>query len=83
MRSLEALVEEYKDKFNVDSTSINDLIIKDMHDKPLSENQHKAIQNFSIERIKNLQSAVGKSKFSNITFITRLAANLVPYKEFV
>ena len=54
-----------------------------MHDKPLSENQHKAIQNFSIERIKNLQSAAGKSKFSNISFITRLAANLVPYKEFV
>jgi hypothetical protein len=83
MKNLEGLVEKYKKKCNLNFTTINDLIIQEMYDEPLSENQLKAIQNFYRIRIQCLKSAVNETRFSKMTFITRLAANLVPYKEFV
>ena len=83
MKNLEGLVEKYKKKGTYDFITINDLIIKEMYDEPLSKNQLKAIHNFYKIRIQYLKSAVNETRFSKMTFITRLAANLVPYKEFV
>tara|TARA_B100000482_G_C12537337_1_gene270881 strand:- start:553 stop:804 length:252 start_codon:yes stop_codon:yes gene_type:complete len=83
MKNLEGLVVKYKKKCNNDFTTINDLIIKEMYDEPLSKNQLKAIHNFYKIRVKHLSSAVNQKRFSKINFIIRLAANLVPYKEFV
>ena len=83
MKNLEGLVEKYKEKCNLNFTTINDLVIKEMYDEPLSQNQHKAIRNFYRIRIKYLKSAASERKFSKMTFITRLAANLIPYKEFI
>ena len=83
MKNLEGLVEKYKEECNLNFTTINDLVIKEMYDEPLSNNQLKAIQNFYRMRIKYLKSAVNETKFSKMTFLVRLAANLVPYKEFI
>ena len=83
MKNLEGLVVKYKKKCNNDFTTINDLIIKEMYDEPLSKNQLKAIHNFYKIRINYLSSAVNETRFSKMTFIARLAENLVPYKEFV
>ncbi|MBK21360.1 MAG: hypothetical protein CMP63_03445 [Flavobacteriales bacterium] len=83
MKNLEGLVEKYIKECNPEFTTIDDLIIKEMHDEPLSNNQLKAIQNFYRMRIKYLTSAVNETKFSKMTFLVRLAANLVPYKDFI
>ena len=83
MKNLEGLVETYKKKCSFNFTTINDLIIQEMYDEPLSQNQLKAIQNFYRIRIQYLKSAVNETRFSKMTFITRLAENLIPYKEFI
>ena len=83
MKNLEGLVEKYKKRCSLNFTTINDLIIREIHDEPLSQNQLKAIQNFYKIRVQYLKSAVNEKRFSKMTFVTRLAANLIPYKEFV
>jgi len=83
MKNLEGLVEKYKEECYLNFTTINDLVIKEMYDEPLNQNQYRAIQNFYRIRIKYLKSASSERKFSKMTFITRLAANLIPYKEFI
>ena len=83
MKNLEGLVEKYKEECNLNFTTINDLVIKEMYDEPLRQNHQKAIQNFYRIRIKDLKSAASERKFSKMAFITRLAALLIPYKEFI
>lgn len=83
MKNLKNLVEDYRSKFNVNITTINDLIIKEMDGEHLSCNQFQAIQNFYKIKINYMRTAVNEQSFSENTFIARLAANFVPYKEFV
>ena len=47
------------------------------------ESEQKAIKNFYSLRVKYLKSAVNENRFSKMATISRLAANLVPYKEFI
>lgn len=77
------LVENYRSKFNINITTINDLIIKEMDGEHLSCNQFQAIQNFYKIKINYMRTAVNEQSFSENTFIARLAANFVPYKEFI
>ena len=83
MENLKRLVEKYKTKFNSKITTINDLIILEMEGVPLSCNQLQAIQNYYKIRINYLKDVVNEQIFSEKNYITRLAANFVPYKEFV
>ena len=83
MKNLEGLVEKYIKECNIEFTTINDLIIKEMYDEPLSNTQLKAVQNFYKMRINHLKSAVNETTFSKMTFLVRLAANLIPYREFI
>lgn len=83
MKNLKGLVEKYKTKFNSNIITINDLIIKEMDGEPLSCNQFQAIQNYYKIRISYLANVVNESIFSEKTYTTRLAANFVPYKEFI
>lgn len=83
MKNLKNLVENYRSKFNINITTINDLIIKEMDGEHLSCNQFQAIQNFYKIKINYMRTAVNEQSFSENTFIARLAANFVPYKEFI
>ena len=83
MINLRGKVEEYKSKFNSNITTINDLIIKEMDGERLSCNQFQAIQNYYRIRINYLKDAVNERIFSEKTYITRLAANFISYKEFI
>lgn len=83
MKNLKALVEKYKTNFNSNITTINDLIIKELDGEPLSCNQFQAIQNYYLIRINYLKGVVNERIFSEKSYTTRLAANFVPYKEFV
>ena len=83
MKNLEGLVKKYRKKCNLHFTSINDIVIKEMYDQPISFSEQKAIKNFYSMRVKYLKSAVNENRFSKMATTTRLAANLVPYKEFI
>ncbi len=83
MKNLKTLVEKYKTNFNSNITTINDLIIKELDGEPLSCNQFQAIQNYYLIRISYLKGVVNERIFSEKSYTTRLAANFVPYKEFV
>jgi len=76
-------VEEYKSKYDTNITTINDLIIKEMDGEPLSINQFQAVRNFYSIRISYLNEVVNERIFFEKNHITRLAANLIPYKEFI
>lgn len=77
------LVNHYKSNFNNNITTVNDLIIKEMDGEPLSCNQFQAIQNFYIQKIRFMKMAKSETSFSENTYLSRLAANFIPYKEFV
>lgn len=81
--NLKKLVDKYKSKFNQNIITINDLIIKEMDGEPLSCNQFQAIQNYYKFRVNYIKDAINESVFSEKSYITRLAANFVPYKEFI
>ncbi len=81
--NLKKLVDKYKSKFNQNIITINDLIIKEMDGEPLSCNQFQAIQNYYKIRVNYIKDAINESVFSEKSYITRLAANFVPYKEFI
>lgn len=83
MKNLKTLVKKYKTNFNSNITTINDLIIKELDGEPLSCNQFQAIQNYYLIRINYLKGVVNERIFSEKSYTTRLAANFVPYKEFV
>ncbi len=83
MVNLQRKVEEYKSNYDSNITTINDLIIKEMDGEPLSINQFQAILNFYSIRISYLNDVVNERIFSKKNYITRLAANLIPYKEFI
>lgn len=76
-------MEEYKSKYDSNITTINDLIIKEMDGEPLSINQFQAVRNFYSIRISYLNEVVNERIFYEKNYITRLAANLIPYKEFI
>lgn len=77
------LVSHYKSCFNKNITTINDLILKEMDGEPLSCNQFQAIQNFYVQKIHFVKMAKNETAFSENTYVLRLAANFIPYKEFV
>lgn len=77
------LVNHYKSCFNQNMTTINDLITKEMDGEPLSCNQFQAIQNFYLQKIQLVKMAKNETAFSENTYVLRLAANFIPYKEFV
>lgn len=81
--NLSSLVDTWKSKYNSNIISINDLIIKEMEGEHLSCNQFMAIQNFYKTKIKYLGESVNGALFTENSFVTRLAANFVPYKEFI
>lgn len=83
MKDLNKLVDTWKTNYNSNITTINDLIIKEMNGEALSCNQFQAIQNYYKIRIKYLGEAVNSAIFSEKSFVSRLAANFVPYKEFI
>lgn len=83
MVNLRRKVEEYKSKYDSNITTINDLIIKEMDGEPLSINQFQAVRNFYSIRISYLNEVVNERIFYEKNYITRLAANLIPYKEFI
>lgn len=83
MKNLKVLVERYKSNFNSNITTINDLIIKELDGEPLSCNQIQAVQNYYSLRVNYLKGVVNEMIFSEKSYITRLAANFVPYKEFI
>lgn len=83
MKNLRDLVESYKTKFNSNIITINDLIIKEMDGENLSCNQFLAIKNYYKLKINYMKASINEESFSENTFISRLAANFVPYKEFI
>lgn len=83
MKNLKALVDKYKTNFNSNITTINDLIIRELDGEPLSCNQFQAVQNYYMMRVNYLKGVVNEGIFSEKSYITRLAANFIPYKEFV
>lgn len=83
MKNLKALVDKYKTNFNSNITTINDLIIRELDGEPLSCNQFQAVQNYYLMRVNYLKGVVNERIFSEKSYITRLAANFIPYKEFV
>ena len=83
MVNLRRKVEEYRSKYDSNITTINDLIIKEMDGEPLSLKQFQAVRNFYSIRISYLNEVVNERIFYEKNYITRLAANLIPYKEFI
>lgn len=83
MKDLKGLVDAWKTNYNTNVTSINDLIIREMDGEPLSCNQFMAIQNYYKIRINYLGQAMNSAIFTENSLVTRLAANFVPYKEFI
>lgn len=83
MENLKTLVDKYKTMFNSNVVTINDLIIKEMDGEPLSKGQFQAIRNYYKIRVNYIKDAVNDKIFSEKAYTTRLAANFVPYREFI
>lgn len=81
--NLSSLVDTWKAKYNPNITSINDLIVKEIEGENLSCNQFMAVQNYYQIKISYLEEAVNSVLFTEKSLITRLAANFIPYREFV
>lgn len=81
--NLSSLVDTWKVKYNSNVTSINDLIVREMEGENLSCNQFMAVQNYYQLKISYLGEAVNSTLFNEKSFVTRLAANFIPYKEFI
>tara|TARA_B110000211_G_scaffold234601_1_gene305034 strand:- start:3681 stop:4082 length:402 start_codon:yes stop_codon:yes gene_type:complete len=80
---LKKLVSVWKEKFNSNIISINDLITKDIEGIALSCNQYLALKNYNKIKIEFLTGSNNRTDFTEKTFTTRLAANYISYKKFI
>ncbi|RME19770.1 MAG: hypothetical protein D6799_00605 [Bacteroidetes bacterium] len=63
--------------------SINDLLIKDLNDEPLTSEEHQALQNYHVFKTSLLKSAKDDNDFSDKVKKLRIIANFTPWKEFL
>ncbi len=63
--------------------SINDLLIKDLNNEPLSEQEHSALQNYYKFRNQLLSNASDDDDFSNKIKKLRIIANFTDWREFL
>lgn len=63
--------------------SINDLLIKDLNDEPLSEQERSALQNYYKFRNQLLSNASDDNDFSNKIKKLRIIANFTDWREFL
>lgn len=63
--------------------SINDLLIKDLNEEPLSSIEKKALQNYHQFKHQLLSSAKDDNDFADKIIKLRIIANFTSWKEFI
>ncbi len=70
-------------KNKITPESINDLLIKELNEIPLSQEESKALSNYHKFRNELLASATDDNDFSNKIQKLRVIANFVNWQEFL